>query len=346
MMKTTFAGLAAALSMFVVQLQTVTPADACGVKLIVKTPNPRQAVARSSRPSDVLLLGTPSHRLTRDLSARGHKVEVATDAGSAKRQNYAAVMTDQAHADAARAKFGNEVVVVYADSGSDAQRVETLVARRPVAADKNRTVVAAQINRKPIAAGPEEKGSAKTMVASKEPNETPAVATPKAPEKQPEKVVKAPEKAPEPEKVAVKAPEPKPEKTPEPKPEKVTTNVAPPVETKRPAEKVQAPSKLREEMYFGMGSASIQRKTSIARAVKWLAANASGSIMIEGHADPTGTPEGNQVLSQNRADAVKDAIVSEGGDASRIEVQAFGDTKLKYGRSDGRNRRVSIEAKP
>jgi outer membrane protein OmpA-like peptidoglycan-associated protein len=323
--------------MLVVQLETATPADACGVKLIVKTPNPRQAVARSSRPSDVLLLGTPSHRLTRDLSARGHKVEVASDAGSAKRQNYAAVMTDQAHANEARAKFGNEVVVVYADSASDAQRIETLVARRPVNADKNRTVVAAQINRKPIAAGPDEKGPAKVMVASKEPTETPAAA-----QKPVEKPV---------EKVAVKAPEPKPEpvpvKAPEPKPEKVTTTVAPPVETKRPpAEKpVQAPAKLREEIYFGMGSANISRKTSIARAVKWLAANASGSIMIEGHADPTGTPEGNQILSQSRADAVKEAIVSEGGDGSRIEVQAFGDTKLKYGRSDGRNRRVSIEAK-
>jgi outer membrane protein OmpA-like peptidoglycan-associated protein len=325
MMKTTFAGLAAVLSMLVVQLETATPADACGVKLIVKTPNPRQAVARSSRPSDVLLLGTPSHRLTRDLSARGHKVEVASDAGSAKRQNYAAVMTDQAHANEARAKFGNEVVVVYADSASDAQRIETLVARRPVNADKNRTVVAAQINRKPIAAGPDEKGPAKVMVASKEPTETPAAA-----QKPVEKPV---------EKVAVKAPEPKPEK--------VTTTVAPPVETKRPpVEKtVVAPAKLREEIYFGMGSANISRKTSIARAVKWLAANASGSIMIEGHADPTGTPEGNQILSQSRADAVKEAIVSEGGDGSRIEVQAFGDTKLKYGRSDGRNRRVSIEAK-
>jgi outer membrane protein OmpA-like peptidoglycan-associated protein len=345
MMKTTFAGLAAALSMFVVQLQTVTPADACGVKLIVKTPNPRQAVARSSRPSDVLLLGSPSHRLTRDLSARGHKVEVASDPGSAKRQNYAAVMTDQAHADAARAKFGNEVVVVYADSGSDAQRVETLVARRPVNADKNRTVVAAQINRKPIAAGPEEKGQGKVMVATKDASEMPAAAKPV--EKPVEKVAV---KAPEPEKVAVKAPEPKPEPkpAPEPKPEKVTTTVAPPVETKRPpAEKpVAAPAKLREEIYFGMGSANISRKSAVARAVKWLAANASGSIMIEGHADPTGTPEGNQILSQSRADAVKEAIVTEGGDASRIEVQAFGDTKLKYGRSDGRNRRVSIEAKP
>ena len=36
--------------------------------------------------------------------------------------------------------------------------------------------------------------------------------------------------------------------------------------------------------------------------------------------------------------------VSAGVDASRIDVNAFGDTKLKYGARDGRNRRVAIEA--
>ena len=56
-MKKACAGLAAALALFVVELQAPRTADACGVKLIVKTPNPRQAVARSSRPSDVLVLG-------------------------------------------------------------------------------------------------------------------------------------------------------------------------------------------------------------------------------------------------------------------------------------------------
>ena len=73
--------------------------------------------------------------------------------------------------------------------------------------------------------------------------------------------------------------------------------------------------------------------------------NADGAIMLEGHADPSGSPDANQALSQSRADAVKDAIVSAGGDGSRIEVQAFGDTKLKYGRTDGRNRRVLVETK-
>jgi peptidoglycan-associated lipoprotein len=80
--------------------------------------------------------------------------------------------------------------------------------------------------------------------------------------------------------------------------------------------------------------------------VTWLGANKAGSIVIEGHADPSGSPEANMVLSQHRADAVRDAILAQGVDASRIEVQAFGDTKLEYGRTDGRNRRVVIKAKP
>jgi peptidoglycan-associated lipoprotein len=109
---------------------------------------------------------------------------------------------------------------------------------------------------------------------------------------------------------------------------------------------VQAPGTLHEQIYFGLGSTNVGRKSTIAKAVKWLGANASSTIVIEGHADPSGSPEANMVLSQHRADAVKDAIVAEGVDAARIEVQAFGDTKLQYGRTDGRNRRVTIKAKP
>jgi peptidoglycan-associated lipoprotein len=106
-----------------------------------------------------------------------------------------------------------------------------------------------------------------------------------------------------------------------------------------------APVALNEHIYFGLGSTSVSRKASVAKAVKWLGAN-SGSIIVEGHADPTGSAEANLVLSQHRAEAVKDAIVAEGVDAARIEVQAFGDTKLEYARTDGRNRRVIIKAKP
>jgi peptidoglycan-associated lipoprotein len=127
----------------------------------------------------------------------------------------------------------------------------------------------------------------------------------------------------------------------------ISTGTSTGTETARRSEQVaRAPGTLNEHIYFGLGSKNVSRKASIAKAVKWLGANAGASIVVEGHADPSGSAEANMVLSQHRADAVKDAIIAEGVDAARIEVYAFGDTKLEYSRTDGRNRRVVIKAKP
>jgi OmpA-OmpF porin, OOP family len=68
-------------------------------------------------------------------------------------------------------------------------------------------------------------------------------------------------------------------------------------------------------------------------------------VVIEGHADPAGTPQDNMALAQMRAESVRDYLVSAGVDQSRLEVVSYGDTRLKYGRTDGRNRRVSIVTK-
>ena len=50
-------------------------------------------------------------------------------------------------------------------------------------------------------------------------------------------------------------------------------------------------------------------------------------------------------LSEQRAVAVRDYLVAHGIEAGRLDVTPYGDTKLKYGTHDGRNRRVEIEAK-
>src|SRR5690606_34200677 len=100
------------LMVFVVEAHAPPPADACGVKLTVKSQAPRKAVARTPNPWDVLLLGTPPRRLERDLSAAGHRVEVASSASSAKKRRYAVVITDAKHQDEARSSFGGSVVVV------------------------------------------------------------------------------------------------------------------------------------------------------------------------------------------------------------------------------------------
>jgi len=67
--------------------------------------------------------------------------------------------------------------------------------------------------------------------------------------------------------------------------------------------------------------------------------------MVSGHADPSGTPDANMALSQSRAEKVRDVLVAKGVDASRITVEAFGDTQLEYGKTDPRNRRLANHPK-
>lgn len=49
-------------------------------------------------------------------------------------------------------------------------------------------------------------------------------------------------------------------------------------------------------------------------------------IEIDGHTDNTGTPEINQTLSQNRADAVRNYLIKKGIAATRVTAKGFGDT--------------------
>jgi OOP family OmpA-OmpF porin len=69
-------------------------------------------------------------------------------------------------------------------------------------------------------------------------------------------------------------------------------------------------------------------------------------ILIEGHADSTGSSKYNTKLSQKRADAVKNKLAEYGIEADKIETEAYGEDKpvatneTKEGRA--KNRRVEI----
>ena len=120
------------------------------------------------------------------------------------------------------------------------------------------------------------------------------------------------------------------------------------VATAPKAEKRPASPKggLHDELYFGVGSSALGGNTaSLDKDLKWLMANPDVEVVIKGYADPSGNAESNMALSQVRAEAVRDYLTAAGIDSARLEVMAFGDTKLKYGRSDARNRRVAIEVK-
>jgi len=205
-------------------------------------------------------------------------------------------------------------------------------ARTPTRAMGDRPVVAAQPDRKPIAAGPAKPASRTLVARGTEPAPTPASAP-------------APKPAP--------APTPAPTPAPPPAPPVETVAAAQPRPTPEPAETKPAETKpvkpadvfKRSEVYFGVGHAEVSApmKRSLARTARYLANNADARIVVEGHADPTGQAEKNLELSEQRAEAVRDHLVSTGVDSSRIEVKAFGDTQLKYGRRDGRNRRVLVD---
>ena len=85
------------------------------------------------------------------------------------------------------------------------------------------------------------------------------------------------------------------------------------------------------------------------RLALFLKENRDKRVELEGHADAVGRETTNLRLSAKRAAAVKDYLVQQGIEASRISVQGFGgikpvaDGKTEAGRA--RNRRVEIKVR-
>ena len=66
-------------------------------------------------------------------------------------------------------------------------------------------------------------------------------------------------------------------------------------------------------------------------------------LRIAGHADKVGEPDKNQVLSEQRAEAVKSFLVKAGVAPERLRTVGYGDTRPLYLSPDVRNRRVEVE---
>ena len=90
-------------------------------------------------------------------------------------------------------------------------------------------------------------------------------------------------------------------------------------------------------------------RSIIAQIVAMLKANPDLQISIEGHTDNTGTAQRNKTLSEQRAQAVRDAITAENIDAARLATVGWGqekpvaDNKSEDGRA--KNRRVELVKK-
>ena len=80
------------------------------------------------------------------------------------------------------------------------------------------------------------------------------------------------------------------------------------------------------DVLFDIGKADLKPGASrnLGRIAQVLQEYPSYKISVEGHTDSTGSPQLNERLSQQRAESVRQALVSGGLDASRITAEGFG----------------------
>ncbi len=109
--------------------------------------------------------------------------------------------------------------------------------------------------------------------------------------------------------------------------EKAAEVVSPPValqpETPQAAEEKASPLK---DIFFDFDRSSIRAdmQKSLNENIRWLRANPTASIIIEGHCDERGTVEYNQGLGQRRAMSVSNYLVAAGISVERIKVVSYG----------------------
>jgi outer membrane protein OmpA-like peptidoglycan-associated protein len=103
-----------------------------------------------------------------------------------------------------------------------------------------------------------------------------------------------------------------------------------------------------EGVTFDSGKTTI-RDESYGRldgVVEYMTHKKSSQIEISGHTDNAGNPKSNKLLSEKRAQACRDYLVSKGIDASRIRAVGYGDERpvASNDSEEGRKQNRRIEA--
>ena len=97
---------------------------------------------------------------------------------------------------------------------------------------------------------------------------------------------------------------------------------------------------------YGSSEISAMGKAAIDQVVLDFKRVDSGPILLEGHADRSGTAAKNMELSQRRADAVRDALIAAGLPKTEIYARAAGEEEPIVQTPDGvreqANRRVEV----
>lgn len=96
----------------------------------------------------------------------------------------------------------------------------------------------------------------------------------------------------------------------------------------------------------GQSQLRAEARANLQRIVEFVQRYPNQQVLIEGHTDSQGSANLNQVLSQKRAEAVRDALIQEGVDAARLTALGVGEDRpvADNASADGRarNRRVEI----
>jgi outer membrane protein OmpA-like peptidoglycan-associated protein len=99
----------------------------------------------------------------------------------------------------------------------------------------------------------------------------------------------------------------------------------------------------KSDLFFDVNSATIKPGgyAELDRVAQVLSQYPQTVIRVEGHTDQTGSEEHNQVLSERRANAVKNALTQKGVDPARVSAVGMGEC-CPVSSENAANRRVSI----
>lgn len=101
-----------------------------------------------------------------------------------------------------------------------------------------------------------------------------------------------------------------------------------------------------EAFASGQSALRAEARDNLQKVIDLINANPGAPVLIEGHTDSQGSANLNQVLSQRRAEAVRDALIQKGVDGSRLRAVGLGKDRpvADNGTAEGRarNRRVEV----
>ena len=103
-----------------------------------------------------------------------------------------------------------------------------------------------------------------------------------------------------------------------------------------------------ENVYFNSGKSTLREESSkeLNKLVDFVSGKKTLVIEIAGHTDNTGNPAANLKLSQDRANAVREYLISKGVPADRVKAKGYGDTQPRAANDSDlnrqRNRRTEV----